>query len=384
MNGAGGIILFDTTFLSHAKDLRGVPQVILQLTRLFLSEKRFAKVAFITTEAVFGKYLEPLGMGRDRIRLVGRTPLIGGMERFHGLFSTWRYRKLVKDAALLIHPELRTVIRGKLPQVVLYHDFIIFEDAAARGKRKWTRYLYYYYKNLQAAKAPYRVCNSEHTRRRAAELFPGRGGDLRALHLGARAGVGAHPGEKVFPAERAQFLYVGSFEARKNIDAMLANLPSILGTLPYDLHLVGHAEGGRRLDLERKAAGAPGSGRVHLHGLVTDGQLEALYRRAHFLLFPTLFEGFGLPMVEAMGHGVVVCAFNNSCIPEVGGDAVILCENDDFAGWGRRISEMAADPGRYAEASRRARARAAHFSEAGMMERYRDYFTGVFASLGAA
>lgn len=382
---AGGKRAFlDTTFLRHAKDLRGIPQVILQLVRLFLSRERFARVAFVATEEVFRRHLEPLGVGRERVRLVEFPRGPAGRERFHGLASTWRYRRIVREAALLIHPELRTVIRSAVPQAVMYHDFIIFEGSRIDGRRRWSRYLWYWYKNRQAAKVRFKIANSGHTRKRAGELFPGPGGtdDIRVLHLGTRSGLAGPAAEKPFPPARLQFLYVGSFEPRKNIDRLLERLDEVAGDLPADVHLAGYVAGARRRELEARIAARRGGARAVLHGLVSDERLAELYRQSHFLLFPTLFEGFGLPMVEAMGYGTVVCAFDNSCIAEVGGDAVILAPDNDFAAWGRAVARLAADPAAYAAMGRRARERAAHFSEGGMMERYGAYFTEVLDSLG--
>lgn len=374
----------DTTFLRHAGDLRGIPQVILQLVRLFLVRERFARVAFVATEEVYRRHLEPLGVGRDRVRLVDFPRGPAGRERFHGLGSTWRYRDIVREAALLIHPELRTVIRSAVPQAVVYYDFIIFEDARIRGRTKWSRYLWYRYKNRQAARVRYKIAISGHTRKRAGELFPGKAGadDIRVLHLGARAGLEGSAADKPFPPARLQFLYVGSFEARKNIDSLLEHLDEVAGDRPADVHLVGRVEGARRRELEARLAARRGGARAALHGLVTDERLAQLYRQSHFLLFPTLFEGFGLPMVEAMGYGTVVCAFDNSCIAEVGGGAILLAPDNDFAAWGKAVARLADDPAAYATMSRKARERAAHFSEAGMMERYGDYFTGILDSLG--
>jgi glycosyltransferase involved in cell wall biosynthesis len=63
-------------------------------------------------------------------------------------------------------------------------------------------------------------------------------------------------------------------------------------------------------------------------GYVDDSVLNALYKNAKVFAFPSLYEGFGLPVLEAMAAGTPVVAFNNSSIPEVAGDAAFLCKND--------------------------------------------------------
>jgi glycosyltransferase involved in cell wall biosynthesis len=63
-------------------------------------------------------------------------------------------------------------------------------------------------------------------------------------------------------------------------------------------------------------------------GYVDDVELSCLYKNAGAFVFPSLYEGFGLPVLEAMAAGTPVVAFNNSSIPEVAGDAAVLCKND--------------------------------------------------------
>jgi glycosyltransferase involved in cell wall biosynthesis len=75
-----------------------------------------------------------------------------------------------------------------------------------------------------------------------------------------------------------------------------------------------------------------------------------------------------------MAHGSVVCAFNNSSIPEIGGDAILIAGNNDFVQWGKQINSLIHDPAAYRLLSRKAIERAALFSEDRMFERYKTYF----------
>lgn len=371
-------VFFDVTFLQHAKDLRGIPQVIFQLSRIFADDSRFADVIFISTGSIYKDYLSALGIAKERVREVTLAPWLGRFERFHGLFSTFRYRGITRQARLIIHPEPRTVLRSKVPQMVMYHDFIIFEPLAIEASRKWTRYFYCYYKYSRAAKVVYKFSNSDFTKRRALEFFPSiREDSIRVLHLGVREAVSGERPEKIPSKKRLQFLYVGSFDRRKNVHALLENLASVTGDFPFDFHLAGSLDSERRRELVESFArqGLPGT--LHCHGLVSDAELKALYGKADFLLFPSLFEGFGIPIVEAMAWGLVVCAFRNSCIPEITGGNAILCDDNDFAGWGKMLKAMMETSGSYARMSRSARIRATYFSEAKMRERYSAYFLEV-------
>ena len=69
--------------------------------------------------------------------------------------------------------------------------------------------------------------------------------------------------------------------------------------------------------------------RIQFTGYVADEALPALYRNARFFCFPSLFEGFGLPILEAQSYGVPVMTANNSSLPEIAGDAAILVDPTD-------------------------------------------------------
>ncbi len=101
---------------------------------------------------------------------------------------------------------------------------------------------------------------------------------------------------------------------------------------------------------------------VHLLGYVPRADLPALYAGAVCLVFPSLFEGFGIPLVEAMLVGCPVAASNATSIPEVVGDAAILFDPRDPSDIARAIAAIARDPTTAAELARRGRARVDRFS----------------------
>ena len=376
-------VWFDVTFLAHGRDLRGVPQVIRQLIRLFVNDIAFSGVRFISTPAVTRDILSLLGVERQRIAHVRSVPFIGRYERFHGLFSTFRYRSILAQAALIIHPEPRTVVRSRVPQMVMHHDFIVFERIASGERRKWSRYLLYLHKNRVAAKVRYKFTNSGFTRERALVWFPSVPPEsITAVPIGGRIEPVAVPKAAPDPARPLHFLYVGSYEPRKNVQALVSGFAQVAGGAPGELHLAGRMAPLMADTIRTAAAGLPGNLHVHIHGLVTDKELASLYAKSHFLVFPSLFEGFGLPVVEAMAHGVVVCAFRNSSLPEIGGDAILLAENNDFAAWGKAVAALVSDPEKYRKASAKGLSRASYFTEKAMHARYRDYFLAAFASLG--
>ncbi len=101
---------------------------------------------------------------------------------------------------------------------------------------------------------------------------------------------------------------------------------------------------------------------VRFTGPVGEADRPALYRGAVAFLFPSRYEGFGLPPLEAMACGVPVVGSDAASLPEVVGDAGVLLDPDDAAGMAGAVIQLAEDPAFRAELSRRALAQAARFS----------------------
>jgi glycosyltransferase involved in cell wall biosynthesis len=164
---------------------------------------------------------------------------------------------------------------------------------------------------------------------------------------------------------RPYVLSVGTLEPRKNLPMLLRAFERLLartGTPSAELDLV--TVGGRgwrdrelRADLQRSLA----TGRVHAVGYVPEEDLVALYGGAEVLAYPSHFEGFGLPSLEAMACGTPVVASDVSALREVGGEAATLVPVGDADALAARIAELVEDPRARAAASARGLARAAEF-----------------------
>jgi alpha-1,3-rhamnosyl/mannosyltransferase len=102
--------------------------------------------------------------------------------------------------------------------------------------------------------------------------------------------------------------------------------------------------------------------RARLLGYVSDADLAALYRRCGVFCYPSLGEGFGLPVLEAMAAGAAVVTSNVSSLPEVGGDAVEYADPLDINSIAAALRRVLEDPGHRAELSARGLRRAAEFS----------------------
>jgi glycosyltransferase involved in cell wall biosynthesis len=142
-------------------------------------------------------------------------------------------------------------------------------------------------------------------------------------------------------------LAVGTVQPRKNY----ARLIAAMHELP-DHHLVIVGGKGWLEGPIYEAARAPGAARrVHFTGFADDADLPALYSGAAAFAFPSLYEGFGLPILEAMACGTPVVAANASSLPEVAGDAAVLVDPLDTGALADALRRVTSDAD-FAEALR--------------------------------
>lgn len=140
---------------------------------------------------------------------------------------------------------------------------------------------------------------------------------VRVIHHGVRPPVATSKKENLV-------LSVGAIQRRKNT----ARLVQAFEQLPdsWRLALAGAADGFGAADELRAVEESPARSRIDVLGYVTSTQLEDLYSRAGIFAFPSLDEGFGMPILEAMAHGAAVMTSNRSAMPEVAGDAALLVD----------------------------------------------------------
>lgn len=153
-------------------------------------------------------------------------------------------------------------------------------------------------------------------------------------------------------------LYVGVIEERKNIAGLIKIADGLKGKTDIPLVLVG------RLGYcgEDYISEIKKRDNMKYVGFVDYEDLPSLYDLATLFVFPSRYEGFGLPPLEAMQSGVPVIASNASSLPEVIGDAGILLSPDDSEGFVRAILELLSDPGKRTELREKGLAQAKNFS----------------------
>lgn len=175
---------------------------------------------------------------------------------------------------------------------------------------------------------------------------------LPPLPLGERGGV----------RERPYVLCVAGADPTKNVETLIdafARLPFLLRDA-HDLVLAGDFR--RRRDIRERVASAGIEKRTIFTGIIGDERLVELYQQARVFVFPSRYEGFGLPVLEAMACGCPVISSHASSLPEVAGDAAILLDPSDVDGFTRAMVQVLSEEGLARDLRERGLSRAAQFS----------------------
>jgi glycosyltransferase involved in cell wall biosynthesis len=143
---------------------------------------------------------------------------------------------------------------------------------------------------------------------------------------------------------RPYALYVGTLQPRKNLARLIAAYEQLCrrDTASFDLVLAGNP-GWLSHDIVAQAAGSDYASRIHLPGYVNDEDLPGLMAGARLFVFPSLYEGFGLPILEAQSVGVPVMSGKGSSLPEVAGEAALFVDPTDVEAIAQAMLQLSQD-----------------------------------------
>jgi glycosyltransferase involved in cell wall biosynthesis len=173
------------------------------------------------------------------------------------------------------------------------------------------------------------IADSQGTADGIAQSFPQYLHKVRVIHLGATKSILATNPASPAPLgiNQPYGLFVGTLEPRKNLIRLIEAYASLPQSHRDQTALViagGKGWGGVDLEVAIKKNGLERS--IKLVGYVNEQQLATLYANARFLAMPSIYEGFGLPVVEAMQHGTPVLVSHTGCLAEITGDAGVLVD----------------------------------------------------------
>ncbi len=218
------------------------------------------------------------------------------------------------------------------------------------------------------------ICVSEQTRRDAQRFYGVPDSKLRVIYEGVdpRFRRVTDPAECRRARDRLQLperyvLAVGTVEPRKNLTTLFQAYRAYLDARAESSAepppiLVAGKQGWLEADSYRAVHTQRLSGLARFLGFVDDADLPALYSMATVFVMPSVYEGFGLPALEAMACGTPVICSDASSLPEVVGDAGLLVAPTDVAGWAAALAHALGDAALRADLSARGQRRAAQFT----------------------
>ncbi|HXH18325.1 MAG TPA: glycosyltransferase family 1 protein [Chitinophagales bacterium] len=312
----------------------------------------------------------------ERIRFIEGTSTVSIIKPQHFLHRQfpWYWRSFYlpveeRNAGLDIYHGLSNELPfGKAPagirQVVTIHDLIFLKYPQYYS---WIDRAIYEMKVRHSCQiADCIIAVSEQTKRDLAEWLPDTEEKIKVVYQSCAPAFE----KEIAPDELARIkgkyglperfiLYVGTLSERKNLLNAVKAFSSIAGAAE-DVHLILAGEGGAyKLQLERLAQSLGLNGRVRLISGISDVELPAVYRSASLFVYPSVYEGFGIPIMEALWSRVPVVATRGGCFPEAGGPHSCYVNTEDADALARAMLEvltnrqravmMAEEGARYAE-----------------------------------
>lgn len=219
--------------------------------------------------------------------------------------------------------------------VATFHDLSIFTHVQYHPPER----VHYMQRELSLTlqRASMLITDSEYTRQELASYFDYPLEKVRSVSLACSDDF--HPREAIDTISAltrlglfhgGYTLYVGTIEPRKNIETLLDAYSLIPAAVRkrWPLVLAGY-HGWQSEHLHERIKAAENAGWVHYLGYVAYEDLPYLFAGASLFFFPSRYEGFGLPVLEAMASGVPVVCSNTSSLPEVAGDAALMFDPED-------------------------------------------------------
>lgn len=259
-------------------------------------------------------------------------------------------------------PDFRVPMSKRFAKVITIHDLCEFEDDfhpkdfTAIGIQKMRE-------TISQGQPDLFMVDSDFTRRRLEHYFPQSIGKTQVVHLGADHLIEkaqSVPPTKTAPGAKKKYaLFVSSLEKRKNVARLIeAFCASNLPGNGFELMLVGKLGYGGADALQT----APGHPAVKHLGFVSQTELIELYRGATLFAFPSLYEGFGFPILEAMSFGIPVLTSQGSSCGEVAGNAALLVDPLSTGDIVRGLETLAHNQNAAADFRQRGFARAKEFT----------------------
>lgn len=288
----------------------------------------------------------PAGPGAE----VVRAPWGHGQHLGRMLFQTFQLgRSYCKDAVLLVTDSKAPFF---LPEscilMPLVTDLAVYrlKETYQLSRVVWWRAQYRYVRR----RGDLFLAISEFTKQEMVELLGVPPEKIEVVPCACAGGMRPETDPVILAGLREKYglperfvLFTGNFNPRKNLERLIRAFDQAKGRgIPHGLVIAGGQ--GWKFDRAEALAGIRHSGDVHFTGYVADGDMPALYSAADLFAFPTLYEGFGIPVIEAQACGTPVLTSNTSALPEVGGEGAVYVDPYDEGEICRGLLRILEDP----------------------------------------
>lgn len=316
--------------------------------------------------------------------VIERSPVYSGREL---VALSWRLFRLRLDLYHATHYVLPLATPSRVVVTIhdiihlLYPQFLPNRIALFYAQRMMRRSL---------ARADRVIAVSENTRTDLMEYFDLDGTDIEVIYNGVDESFRQKLSEedlerwlRQLGLRRPYLLFVGNPKPHKNLDRVIRAYARAHELADFDAPLV--CVGDRtaaQFKLRQRAEQLGVGDKVRLLGHVAQEALPALYQGATLFLYPTLYEGFGLPVVEAMASGTPVLTSNTSALKEIAGGHAHLVDPLDTERMARAIARLITDDAYRASLAEKGLARSRDFRWSGTAERTRDLYLEVLRTLG--
>lgn len=285
------------------------------------------------------RWIGPHGIGRFAEEVSNRCGFFPAhiQGKALDLLDPWLMRRelLLQQPKHFFTPGFNAPLGNPCSFSMTVHDLIHLEVV---DERSFAKSLYYKWVVLPALrKADVVFTVSEYSRIKLADWS---GIKLEQIvNVGNGVAEAYNPLGDSWPSIKPYLLYVGNQKPHKNVEGLIAAYAVSMLRDSVDLVLTGGLSYSVRAAIGRHGIEA----NVVTVGFVPESELPKLYRGAFAVVMPSRYEGFGLPVVEAMASGTPVLSSNSTSLPEVGGDAVSYFDPDDFESFVDGLNALQSD-----------------------------------------
>lgn len=322
-----------------ALNVSGIPNYILRLLRGFASIDEENQYFLYTNRPV----PFDLGLPDNFKTVILNKPL----PRFQLWFQIELPLRLKKDRIDIFHDLFsRLPLVLSVPGVITVHDLSGYKMPWFHKRKTHLTNLMYptFIKNASEI-----IAVSKFTADELLSCFPEVSGKTTVIHEAAPPGYSEVTDEleldrirKKFNLPSKFFMFLGTLEPRKNLSRLLEAFLQVADTIPHSLVISG-AIGWKTKELFNKLKESDKKERIQLTGFVEREDIPGLISLAEAFIYPSLYEGFGLPVLEAMACGTPVITSNTSSMPEISGDAALLVDPLSTASISNAIETLAHD-----------------------------------------